>query len=168
MAVASVAQLDERVLFSPGMPEDVNLLLQAAVAATRFDPERAEKLFMEAKAKDGQCLQTYFALYKFYFYQKRLREAEQVALAGLEEAARQGGFPNDYQRLVRELPRWDMYAGEAGLFYLYTLKALAFIRLRQGLEEDAQDILAHIRQLDVKDLSGASVVMDLAAGVVES
>lgn len=168
MMTASVTQMDERVLFSPDMPEEVNHLLQAAVAATRFDPDKAEKLFTEAMAMDGQCLQTYFALYKFYFYCKRLQEAEQVALAGLEEAAKQGGFPNDYQRLALEQPRWDMYACEAGLFYLYTLKALAFIRLRQGLENDAQAILAHIRQLDVKDLSGASVIMDLAAGVVES
>jgi len=168
MTAVSVVQLDERVLFSPDMPEAVNPLLQAAVAATRFDPEKAEKLFMEAMAMDGQCLQTYFALYKFYFYCKRLREAEQVALAGLAEAASQGGFPNDYPLLVNELPRWDLYASEAALFYLYTLKALAFIRLRQGLDEDAQNILAHLRKLDGKDLSGASVIMDLAAGVTES
>jgi hypothetical protein len=50
---------------------------------------------------------------------------------------------------------------------LYTLKALAFIRLRLGLTLDAQLILSTLQQLDPKDLSGASVIMDLAAGVTE-
>jgi hypothetical protein len=116
---------------------------------------------------DHECLQTYFALYKFYFYQKRLVEAEQVVLAGLEEAARQGGFPNDFRALVESLPSWNLYANESGLFYLYTLKALAFIRLRQGFSLDAEFVLSILRQLDPKDLSGATVIMDLAAGVNE-
>lgn len=168
MTVVSLEAMDERVLFSPDLPSEINGLLQAAVAASQSDPQRAENLFNEAISKDGRYLQTYFALYKFYFYQKRLQEAERVALAGLAEASRQGGFPNDYQRLVKEMPRWDLYASEVTLFYLYTLKALAFIRLRQGLDEDAQNILAHLRELDSKDLSGASVIMDLAAGVAEA
>jgi hypothetical protein len=112
-------------------------------------------------------LQTYFALYKFYFFQKRLLDAERIVLAGLEESARQGGFPNDYQKLAGNLQRWNLYANECSLFYLYTMKALAFIRLRLGLTLEAQLILSTLQQLDPKDLSGASVIMDLAAGVKE-
>jgi hypothetical protein len=163
----SVAFIEERVLFSPDIPAEVNNLLQAAVAASPVDQNRAETLFLQAQALDSHCLQTYFALYKFYFFQKRLIDAERIVLAGLEESARQGGFPNDYQQLAGNLQRWNLYANECSLFYLYTLKALAFIRLRLGLTLEAQLILSTLQQLDPKDLSGASVIMDLAEGVKE-
>ncbi|MDO9141624.1 MAG: hypothetical protein Q7U38_14995 [Methylobacter sp.] len=163
--MASVAFVEERVLFSPNMPAEVNNLLQAAVAASPVDQSRAETLFLQAQALDSRCLQTYFALYKFYFFQKRLADAERIVVAGLEEAARQGGFPSDYRRLAQNRQKWDLYANEITLFYLYTLKALAFIKLRLGFALEAQLVLSHLQQLDPQDLSGASVIMDLAAGV---
>ncbi|MDP3877135.1 MAG: hypothetical protein Q8Q50_09145 [Methylobacter sp.] len=165
--MASVAFVEERVLFSPNMPAEVNNLLQAAVAASPVDQSRAETLFLQAQALDSRCLQTYFALYKFYFFQKRLADAERIVVAGLEEAARQGGFPSDYRRLAQNRQKWDLYANEITLFYLYTLKALAFIKLRLGFALEAQLVLSHLQQLDPQDLSGASVIMDLAAGVAE-
>ncbi|MGZ8191261.1 MAG: hypothetical protein ACXWTS_08535 [Methylococcaceae bacterium] len=165
--MSSVAFVEERVLFSPNIPAEVNNLLQAAVAASSVDQSRAENLFLQAQTLDSQCLQTYFALYKFYFFQKRLVDAERVVLAGLEEAAKQGGFPNDYRQLVQNRKNWDLYANESTFFYLYTLKALAFIKLRLGDTINAQLVLSHLQQLDPKDLSGASVIMDLAAGVTE-
>lgn len=162
-----VSFVEERVMFSPNMPGQVNNLLQAAVAASSVDQSRAEMLFLQAQALDRHCLQTYFALYKFYFFQKRLVDAERIVIAGLEEAARQGGFPSDYRRLTKDHEKWNLYANEITLFYLYTLKALAFIKLRLGFTIDAQLVLSHLRQLDPEDLSGASVIMDLAAGVIE-
>lgn len=155
----------ERITFSPNMPPEVNQLLQSAVIASSVDQKRAETLFIQAQTMDRHCLQTYFALYKFYFYQKRLPEAERIALSGLEESARQGGFPSDYRRLAREPKKWNLYANEISLFYLYTLKALAFIKSRQGLLVEGQLILSQLQQLDPKDLSGGSVIMDLAAGL---
>lgn len=165
--MSSVAFVDERVMFSPNMPVEVNHLLQEAVAASSVDQSRAESLFLKAQALDSRCLQTYFALYKFYFFQKRLVDAERVVIAGLEESARQGGFPSDYRRLAQNRQKWDLYANEIALFYLYTLKALAFIKLRLGFTIDAQLVLSHLQQLDPEDLSGASVIMDLAAGITD-
>lgn len=66
--MGSVAFVEERVMFSPNMPNEVNNLLQAAVAASSVDPSRAENLFLQAQSLDSHCLQTYFALYKFYFF----------------------------------------------------------------------------------------------------
>jgi hypothetical protein len=163
-----VTFVEERVMFSPNMPAQVNNLLQAAVAASSVDQSRAEQLFLQAQALDNQCLQTYFALYKFYFFQKRLVDAERIVIAGLEEAARQGGFPSDYRLLVKSPNKWDLDTNDIALFYLYTLKALAFIKLRLGFTIDAQSVLSHLEQLDPKDLSGASVIMDLAARITES
>ncbi len=165
--MAAVGFIDEAVLFSPNMPDAVNSLLQQAVVASRNDKARAESLFMQAYELDPSCLQTYFALYKFYFYQARLGEAESFVMLGLQEAANQGGFPADYRLLYSERERWNLYADEVCLFYLYTLKALAFIKLRQQQMEQGQDILTSMRELDPDDRSGASVIMALAQALQE-
>ncbi len=156
---------EERVLFSPTVPEAVNQLLQEAVAASHANQARAEKLFIEANALDSRCLQTYFALYKFYFHVKRLADAEAVVLQALAEAASQGGFVNNPKQLTEHYPAQGFYLNECALFYLYSLKALAFIKLRQDQTRYAHELLAFIKQLDPEDRSGASVIMDLAQGV---
>lgn len=157
---------EERIVFNPHTPAATNKLLQEAVAVTSSNVTQAEKLFLQAQTSDCHCLQTYFALYKFYFFHKRLGEAEHYALQGLEEAARQGGFPSDYRRLAREPEKWDLYANDIGLFYLYCLKALAFIKLRSESFVESDMILTQLKQLDPQDLSGASVVMDIAAEII--
>lgn len=156
------AQLDDRVIFSPNLPEDVNRLLQAGVAASHNDKQRAQQLFQQAQKIAPQCLETYFALYKFYFRDARLAEAEQTALSALEEAARQGRFPSDWRRLAYESKQRDFYASDAAMFYLYTLKALAFIKLRQGQSVEARVVLAQLQRFDPEDRCGASVVNSLA------
>lgn len=161
------AVFEERVLFSPNLPEGVNQLLQAAVAASHSDKPQAEKLFKQAQQLDSGCLQTYFALYKFYFYQGRLLEAEREVMAALEESARQGGFPSDFRRLARPSSKWDMYCNDISLFYLYTLKALAFIKLRRQQEVEARVILSLMHELDPEDRCGASVIMSLADALLE-
>lgn len=153
---------EERVLFSPNLPPEVNRLLQMAVAASHSEKAVAEKLFKQAQQTDRSCLQTYFALYKFYFYQGRLQEAEREVIAALEQSAHQGGFPSDYRNLARHAERWNMYISDISLFYLYSLKALAFIKLRQQQNTEAKGILAVLKILDPEDRSGASVIMQLS------
>jgi hypothetical protein len=60
-----------------------------------------------------------------------------------------------------------MYASEICLFYLYTLKALAFIKLRQDQAIEAHSILALLREIDPEDRCGASVIMQLAQALEE-
>ncbi|MGZ5051836.1 MAG: hypothetical protein ACXWF8_12510 [Methylobacter sp.] len=151
---------ENKVLFDLNIPEPVNRLLQAGVTAHRADKELAESLFKQAQQLDRRCLQTYFALYKFYFYQKRLHEAEREAIAALQEAAWQGRFPSDYRHLARV--GWNMYGSEISLFYLYTLKALAFIKLRKNQETEAKLILSLLQTLDPEDRCGGSVIAALA------
>ena len=151
---------EERVLFAPHLPPAVNELLQQAVASNRENPAQAQALFLQARALDVSCLQTYFALYKFYFYRGQLHEAEQEVLLALQEAARQAGIPADYEQLATL--NTDMYASDAHLFYLYSLKVLAFINLRLAQTAKARGILSVIAQLDEQDKVGASVIADLA------
>ena len=49
-------------------------------------------------------------------------------------------------------------------FYLFSLKALAFIRLRRGDREGCERLLAKLGELDHNDSVGASVIRAFAEG----
>lgn len=143
------------------LPEAINALLQQGVAAYRHDHARADRLFRQALAAAPRELPIYFCLYKIYTYQGNLDEAQAVAESGLKEAASQAGWHLDWRE-------WRPQAGlpeGAGRFALYTLKALAFIHLRQNNPDYANQILARLKQLDPTGAVGWPVVAALAEGV---
>ncbi|BBL72062.1 hypothetical protein MoryE10_26680 [Methylogaea oryzae] len=155
------------MLFAPGLPAAVDALLQRAVALRHSDPAEAERLLLNAAARFPDCLPAHFALYKYYANRRSLAQAEDAARRALREAARQGGFAC---RLGLREPAGERHpyeAGGAGHFYLFTLKALAFIKLRRNEAAAAEDILALLLALDPEDRSGASVVRQLADAVEE-
>ncbi len=106
----------------------------------------------------------YFALYKFYFYRGRLLEAERAALDGLAMAAAQGRFASDWEILRPDSADWTQATGPAR-FYLFSLKALAFIRLRNGRTTEATAILARLAEIDPTDQVGGSVIRSLATKI---
>ena len=120
------------------------------------DSSRAESLLIEALELDRQCLPVYFALYEFYFYSARLLDAERIVLAALKTAARQAGIPSDWSTLSPDSAAWGDTRSPAH-FYLFTLKALVFIRLRQGHREQATELLEKLATLDSADTIGAGV-----------
>lgn len=143
------------------LPEAINALLQQGVAAYRRDHARADQLFRQALAAAPTELPTYFCLYKIHTYQGNLDEAQAVAESGLKEAASQAGWSPDWRdwRPLTVLP------DGAGRFALYTLKALAFIHLRQDNRQQAEQILAALKKLDPTGAVGWPVVAALAEGI---
>lgn len=107
-----------------------------------------------AQAIDPACLPVYFALYKFYFYKFRLDDAEKVALMGLKTAASQSGFPAEWSHLSPLSANWSLADGPQH-FYLFTLKALALIRLRLGKREESLALLEKLQELDPSDSVGS-------------
>ncbi len=142
------------------VPEGVDDLLQAGVLAYRSDRAEADALFRQALALDAEALPTYFCLYKIHTYSGRLDAAREAAEAGLAEAARQAGWPADW----RQWQPAETGAADAGRFALYTLKALAFIALRDGRAEDAAAKLAALKVLDPNGATGWQVVAEIAEG----
>ena len=152
--------LEERVVFGRDIKPEVNACLQEAVACAD-DFERARALFYRARDMQPDQLEVYIALYKFCFYRGHLDEAEQVALDALQQSAQRGDFLADWSQLDDASTDWSQQEGPARV-YLYSLKALAFIRLRKGQHEAARQVLAKLKQLDTDDLVGGSVIMTLA------
>lgn len=152
---------DGRMAFGE-VPDHIDERLQAAVEA-RLDPARCEALLWEAHRLGPRVLPVFYALYKFYFNLRRLADAERVALIGLEAAAREGGFAADWRRLGPDATDWTAHG--APRFFLFTLKALAFIRLRRGEREAALALLDALRRIDPADQVGYGVIALLAAGL---
>ena len=143
------------------LPEEINALLQQGVAAYRRDHARADQLFRQALARAPGELPVYFCLYKIHTYQGNLDEAQAIAELGLKEAATQANWSHDWRL-------WEPQAvlpDGAGRFALYTLKALAFISLRQDRREDAAEILGRLKELDPTGAVGWPVVAALADGL---
>lgn len=158
--MALTAVLDERVHFARDIHPEVNRLLQSAVACAD-DFERARGYLYEARAMDPCQLEVYVALYKFCFYRGRFDEAEIIALEALAQAAGDGGFDSDWCRLDRNSMDWNRTDAPVRL-YLYSLKALGFIRLRKGDSAGAGEALDALARLDPEDQVGGSVIMTLA------
>jgi tetratricopeptide (TPR) repeat protein len=143
------------------LPGPINALLQQGVAAYRRDRQSADRLFREALAADPAQLPTYYCLYKIHTYQGHLDLALAAAESGLREAAAQAGWPADWRKWRPEATIPD----GPGRFALYTLKALAFIRLRQNDHAQASEILDALRRLDPMGVVGWTVIADLNQGL---
>jgi len=142
------------------VPAEINALLQQGVALYYDDRPAADAVFRQARERDPSQLPTYYCLYKIHTYQRNLEAAQEAAESGLAEAARQTGLPADWR--LWQPASLDWAQGAAVRFCLYTLKALAFIQLRQSNGVIAQAILAKLRQLDPGDAVGYTLVAEMA------
>lgn len=147
------------------VPEHVDQKLQAAVAA-RENPEACEALLWEAHKLGPRVLPVFYALYKFYFNRKRLADAERAALIGMDAAAREMGVSADWRTLTPASAA-DWTVTGATRFYLFTMKALAFINLRRDRADIANELLAKLAELDPADHVGYGVIALLARGGLE-
>jgi hypothetical protein len=126
--------------------------------------EAAENALRNTLEHHPDHLDAYVDLCKLFFYSKRFSEAEQTARAALIESARQGRFDPDWRTLVPADEQWRDSSAPHRI-YLYMLKALAFIRMRQLDVKGGQAVLDHLARLDPDDLVGGSVVRDLAGAM---
>lgn len=156
--------IPERVIFGKDIPAPINALLQAAAGSTD-NFARAETLLLQAQREAPDQLPVYTALYKLYFYNGHTDKAEDIVFQSLHQAAKQGGFHPDWSK-VEAAAAWAE-PDSPGRAYLYSLKALAFIRLRQDNLMGASGILDHLRRLDPTDVIGADVVRALAVSLAE-
>ncbi|SMF97601.1 hypothetical protein SAMN02949497_0171 [Methylomagnum ishizawai] len=145
------------------VPPEVGGLLEEAMGSYH-DTAKAEALLLKARSQAPEALAVYFSIYKFYFYKGKLAAAEAAVRAALATAARLGGFPDDYPALTPDTTDWSRHDSPQH-FYLFSLKALAFIRLRQGDSLGCEAILGKLGELDRADTVGGSVIGALAAGI---
>ncbi|MHB8249448.1 MAG: hypothetical protein ACYDCX_11285 [Acidithiobacillus sp.] len=146
----------------PGPTQRLDALLSAGGNLTH-----AEQVLRSTLESDPDAFAAYFALYKLLFRQSRLVEAEAVVRNALAAASRQGGFDLNWQNHAAGSAPWSTVNSPAH-FYLFSLKALSFILLRQGRMAECRMILDKIEELDPGDLIGASVIRAYADGAASA
>jgi len=143
-------------LFGGDAPPNVRALLQQAREAAASE---VPALLWTAQACSPQTLAIYYLLAKCHATRREFDQAERAAQAGLLEAARQVGLPADWREV--QLDAADFQALGPARFWLFMLKALAFICTRAGRPDEARALLAKLAQLDPQASVGGDVVSAL-------
>lgn len=143
--------------FGGDAPPAVHDLLHRAAHSA---PEERSALLWSAQAVAPACLATYYVLYKHHAGRREFEWAERAASRGLREAAQQAGLDADWRAVPTPLPA-AVVQSEAGRFWLFTLKALAFIHLRAGLTEATRELLAHLEACAPEARTGSDVTAAL-------
>ena len=150
--------------FGGGVPESARRLLHQAAHAGRGE---VSSLLWTAQAIAPQALGIYYALYKHHAGRREFEQAERAARRGLLEAAKHAGLAQDWRAVLPgSLPEGVDFQGSGpARFWLFTLKALAFIALRSAQPDEARALLAHIAALDDQAQIGSEVIATLLASV---
>jgi len=164
MDTAGVQRLSgNEVHFGFDLPPGVNSCLQQA-AAQVASRELSLQALNAARETAPDCLEVLVALYKFHCYRGDHGKARDFIFQALVKSAREGGFSHDWTLLEPDSSDWNDPRGP-GRIYLYSLKALAFIRLRENDLDGAGMILDVMLRLDPDDRTGADVIRELLNGL---
>ena len=130
---------------------------QHLITVARNAPrEQVAAALWTAAVTTPDSLPVYYLLYKFHATLGELDRAHDAASKGLAAAAKAAGLSDDW-RLVRPGDADFSQPGPAR-FWLFTIKALAFISLRQRERAAAAALIEQLRRLDPADQLGAGVV----------
>ncbi len=139
--------------FGGEVPPAVHELLRQAAHAPA---QTRGALLWTAQALSPQTLPVYYALYKHHAQRRELALAERAARRGLHQAAQAAGLGGDGRRLDGSTA--DFSVNGPARFWLFTLKALAFIALRGGRPDEARKLLARIAALAPEERIGEEVI----------
>lgn len=146
---------DDAVL-GQGLPPLAEAALREA-GEHRSDAPRAMAALMRAQMLAPEHPAVLIALYRHHFYGHRMAPARDVARRALLVGAKALGLPHAWRDVPRvALPRAKDDASVR--FYLFTLKAYAYLSLRLGDEVVARDALALLRHLDPDDAVGGALI----------
>ncbi len=152
----------QQLYFDEPMPQEVSELIEQASSA--YGSGREEILLLKASFIAPNNLSVLVALYRCYYYQQRLEEAQRVAERALSVVAEQVGFPDDWRKLNESELAHAVYKS-MGLvrFYMTVLKADAYLYLRLGNIKAGRERLQKVAELDTTDHFGAAALLDMLA-----
>ncbi len=145
--------------FGGEVPPMVRRLLDQARSSA---PNEMESLLWTAQVSAPECLPIYYLLYKFHARLRQYEQAERAALKGVSVAARQAGLKEAW----REVASGDADFASPGpaRFWLFSLKALAFIYLRSHRADASRELIEKLRELDPDQGLGGEVIAALLHG----
>ncbi|MGA7178644.1 MAG: hypothetical protein WBX11_03515 [Thiobacillaceae bacterium] len=143
-------------------PLDEDVLKLIAEAGTEYGQETAELLLHKAYFLAPESLLVLVALYRYYFYQHRLDDAQRVASRAMAIVGRRLHFPDQWQHLSPSFLGQGVLRSMGLLrFYLNVLKAAGYINLRLGRLELGRAMLEKLVELDSHDRLGGKALLDV-------
>jgi tetratricopeptide (TPR) repeat protein len=158
-STTDIARLSDALL-GADLPSEAALHLHHAGLAYGED-KVAERHLREAEALAPDHAAVLIALYRFYFYKGRLRDALEIAMVCLKKAARENGFKPDWREVRRQDGEFNSYDARLVRFYLFTLKVYAYLQMRLGRLEEGREAVLKLLELDPSDKIGARVLLDV-------
>ena len=153
----------QQLYFDEPMPPVVSEL--NAQASSAYGSGNEEVLLLRAYFIAPKNLSVLVALYRSYYYQHRLEDAQRVAQRALSIVALRVGFPEEWSELNEaELAHAVFQSMGLVRFYMTTLKAEAYLYLRLGDISAGRKRLQKIAELDSSDHFGARALLDMLAG----
>ena len=149
-------------LLGHGLPANAERELRLAGLAYQNDAV-AEGHLWQARALAPDHPAVLIGFYRYYFYKNRLEEALAVARVCLLKAARDNALDPDWRRVEAEDATFGSYDAPLPRFYLFTLKAYAYLQLRLGYLAEGREAAQKAIALDPTDKVGASVLLDVLA-----
>lgn len=137
-------------------------------AAERYGTGQAEESLMRAYFLEPEHPMVLVALYRFYYYQHRLKESLLVAERVLRVVGHRLEFPEDWRDLTEmRLGCGVMISMTLLRFYMLALKGAGFLELRMGDYASAMQRLGKVAELDSKDRLGAQALLEVARKALE-
>lgn len=149
-------------LLGADLPIEASRHLYAA-ALSYANGAVAEQHLRDAKAVAPDHAAVLIAQYRFYFYKGRLHDALEVARICLIKAARENGLAADWRQVRADDGNFGNYDARLPRFYLFTLKAYAYLQMRLGRLEEGHQAISKLLELDPSDKIGGRVLLDVLA-----
>lgn len=141
------------------LPAEAELELRLAGLAYQSDAD-AERHLHRAQVLAPDHPAVLIGLYRFYFYKNRPADALAIAHRCLLKTARDNALDPDWRRVEAGDADFGSYDTALPRFYLFALKAYAYLKLRLGHLDEGRDAALKILALDPSDKVGARVLLD--------
>ncbi|MEA1675928.1 hypothetical protein [Nitrospirillum sp. BR 11163] len=143
-----------------GLPPEVTHHLSAAARAYHLD-EVAERHLRQARLAAPGHAAVLIALYRFYFYKGRLKDALDIARLCLAKAAQDNKLPADWRQVVATDADFSRFDAPLPRFFLFTLKGYAYLQMRTGGLDEGLAAVLKLLELDPSDKVGAQVLLNV-------
>ena len=150
----------EDALLGLGLPPEASWHL-AEAAAAYSQGTVAERHLRDAVELAPNHPAVLIGLYRFYFYKGRLSDAIDVARVCLAQAAGHLRLADDWRQVRSDQADFGDYGARLPRFYLFTLKAYAYLQLRLGRTAEGHEAVLKCLELDPTDKVGAGVLQNI-------
>jgi tetratricopeptide (TPR) repeat protein len=134
-----------------------------ATAAAHYGDETAEGHLLRAYFLQPDHLTVLVALYRFFYYRQRYREALLIADRAIPLVADRLRIPRDWRDLTEaDLGRAAQVSMTLTRFLLMALKGAGYLLLRLGAPLEALERLEKVAEIDSRDRLGVAELCALA------